>query len=454
MTEPNIHPEVAQRTRPVGELNLYPGNARRGNVEDIADSLVRNGQYKPIIVNRPDDTVLVGNHTLQAARSLGWDRIGVQYVTVDEDRARAIVLRDNKASDDAGYDEAALLALLEDAPDLADTGFSGEELDQLLNDVAPEEQPAPDDADDLPEPATETVTQPGDLWELGRHRLVCGDSTEQAPFDTLMDGALADMIWTDPPYGVEYVGKTADALRIMNDGAAGLEGLLAAAFAAAARHARPGAPIYVAHADTERVTFENTLRAAGFDVRQNLVWVKNTMVLGHSDYHWKHEPILYGELPWAEALAGLVPSGIHAEAHQPLLYGFNGGGAWTAGTWWTSMVRGAERDHRVQVRQAAAQRRASDDEASRADPGAHAQQPPPARRSPGLLRRLRIDARGGRVPGRRSARDRAGPPLLRCHRPPVGQGHRRPAGTERDHDDHGGVRWEQRTSGASPSPAR
>lgn len=326
MTEPNLHPEVAQQTRPVDELNLYPGNARRGNVEDIADSLVRNGQYKPIIVNSPGDVVLVGNHTLQAARSLGWDRIGVQYVTVDEDRARAIVLRDNKASDDAGYDEAALLALLEDAPDLADTGFTGEELDQLIADVAPQEQPAPDDADELPAPAAETVTQPGDVWELGRHRLVCGDSTDHRTFDALMDGALADMIWTDPPYGVEYVGKTADALRIMNDGAAGLEGLLAAAFAAAARHSRPGAPIYVAHADTERVTFENTLRAAGFDVRQNLVWVKNTMVLGHSDYHWKHEPILYGELPWAEALAGLVPSGIHEEAHQPILYGFVGGG--------------------------------------------------------------------------------------------------------------------------------
>lgn len=126
-------------------------------------------------------------------------------------------------------------------------------------------------------------------------------------------------MWTDPPYGVDYVGKTDEALTIRNDGAENLEGLLAGAFAAAATVLRPGAPVYVAHSDTRRITFETQMREAGYLVRQNLIWVKNTMVLGHSDYQYQHEPILQGEAPDPELELHTIVG------HDPILYGFTPG---------------------------------------------------------------------------------------------------------------------------------
>src|SRR6185312_4016 len=143
-----------------------------------------------------------------------------------------------------------------------------------------------------------------------------GDSTDPRTLEALMGQDLADCMWTDPPYGVEYTGKTKDALTIENDGAAGLAALLADAFGEALSYLRPGAPVYVAHADTERLTFEQQLTKAGYQVRQNLVWVKNTIVLGHSDYHYKHEPILEAETP-----AAFVNEAEKAgKEHEPVLY--------------------------------------------------------------------------------------------------------------------------------------
>lgn len=134
-------------------------------------------------------------------------------------------------------------------------------------------------------------------------------------------------MWTDPPYGVEYVGKTKDALRIKNDGGDDLHRLLTDAWAAVTPHLAPGAPCYVAHSDTRRVTFEQTMAAAGIRVRQNLIWVKNTIVLGRSDYHYQHEPILEAEATGRTPLRG----------HEPILYGFAGhkpGRLGRGGPWW------------------------------------------------------------------------------------------------------------------------
>lgn len=280
----------------LSELQPYYRNARRGNVDAIAESLQVNGQYKPIIVNEGTHTgrpleVLVGNHTVQAAQQIGLESLSAVVVDVDDAQARRIVLVDNRTSDLATYDDDLLAGLLADAGDLSGTGFTDVDLDHLISSTAP---PVEADEEDAPEPPEEPVTQEGDVWVLGMHRLVCGDSTSGEVWAALMGVEVADAMWTDPPYGVEYVGKTKDALTIRNDGAAGLAPLLEGAFTQAAAYLKPGAPFYVAHADSERVTFETQAREAGLQVRQNLVWVKNSLVMGRSDYHYKHEPILYG----------------------------------------------------------------------------------------------------------------------------------------------------------------
>jgi DNA modification methylase len=129
---------------------------------------------------------------------------------------------------------------------------------------------------------------------LGQHRLLCGDSTEAADVERLMGGGLADCMWTDPPYGVDYVGKTADALTIKNDGPSDIEAVVSRAFALAAAALEPGAPVYCAHpAGAQGLLFAGLFDEA-FSFRQGLVWNKGQMVLGHSDYHYSHEPILYG----------------------------------------------------------------------------------------------------------------------------------------------------------------
>lgn len=284
----------------VDELSTFERNPRRGDVDAIADSLHRTGQYRPIVVNAGSETgrpfeVLAGNHTLLAARRLGWEHLDVGIVDVDENTARRIVLADNRTADLGDYDKDVLAEVLSSIEDLVGTGYDAEAYDAAMAAVL--DRDGNTDEDDAPElPEAEPVSKPGDVWQLGPHRLLVGDSTDTAEVARMLDGDAPDAIWTDPPYGVEYVGKTKDALRIENDGAAGLRQLLLDAFSTAVKVCRPGAPVYVAHADTERITFETSLDAVGVLVRQNLVWVKNTIVMGRSDYHYKHEPILAGTI--------------------------------------------------------------------------------------------------------------------------------------------------------------
>lgn len=317
MTVPNIHQPISKLAVPADGLVHYGKNPRRGNVEAIVNSLQRNGQYKPIVVRAGTNEVLAGNHTLKAARELGWDEIAATFVDVDDDQAARIVLVDNRTNDIAGYDTAELADLLGSLPDLDGTGFSAADLEELVHGEEQEPAEAPDSADELPDRAA-PLSKLGQVYELGDHRVICGDVTDPGVLAALLGDERPDMMWTDPPYGVEYEGKTEKALRIQNDGADDLEALLADSFAAAAAVLRPGAPIYVAHSDTRRVTFETALRGAGFLVRQNLIWVKNTIVLGHSDYQYKHEPILEAEAP-AEPEQD-------SKTHDPLLYGFAPGG--------------------------------------------------------------------------------------------------------------------------------
>jgi DNA modification methylase len=151
------------------------------------------------------------------------------------------------------------------------------------------------DPDEVPPLPAKPRTKRGDVWRLGAHRIVCGDATDGEDFERLMAGARAEVMWTDPPYGVDYVGKTPQAMRIAGDAGAGLADLLRSSFAAIDEVLAPGAALYVAHpAGPQSVVFANAFLAQGWQLRQILVWVKDVLVLGHSDYHFRHEPLLYG----------------------------------------------------------------------------------------------------------------------------------------------------------------
>lgn len=281
---------------PLAELRRYPRNPRKGNVDAIVASLEAHGQYRALVVNARTSEVLAGNHTFMALEKMGAKEALVHLVDVDEDQAARIVLVDNRSNDVAGYDDLELLNLLQSLPDLDGTGYEPDDLDKLLALVDP---PQPGADTEPGEPPTDPRTKPGDLYLLGDHRLVCGDSTVATDVSRLMNGrSVADAMWTDPPYGVEYEGKTKRALTIKNDGAEGLAELLREAFALATTALAPSSPVYVAHpAGARSIDFALAFVGAGWRLHQGLVWVKNTIVLGHSDYHYAHKPILYGYTP-------------------------------------------------------------------------------------------------------------------------------------------------------------
>ncbi len=281
---------------PIADLRPYPGNPRRGDLEVIKESLEVNGQFRPILVNRRNNEVLAGNHTLRAAKELGWSEIAVTYVDADEAQAKRIVLADNRSNDLAGYDEEALAELLEELDDLEGTGFQQEDLDALLDDLQAEGDPTGED--DPPPLPTKAKTKLGDVYLLGRHRLICADARQPGAYERLLESERVDLLWTDPPYGVEYEGKTSEALRIQGDGAGGLDELLQSAFSSADAVLKRGARLYICHPSGElSIPTIEAFLAQGWRLHQQLVWVKDSLVLGHSDYQYRHELILYGHKP-------------------------------------------------------------------------------------------------------------------------------------------------------------
>lgn len=295
------------RDVPITELTRFPGNAKRGDVGAIRESIRRNGQYRALVVRRCADglVILAGNHTHDAIKAEGHKTVRCEIVECDDDTARRVNLADNRLAEIGEMDTDALAELLSYLDgDYEGTGYDEAFVDALLN--PGEEIPtALTDPDDLPEPPPNPRTKPGDVWLLGPHRVLCGDSTDVTAVEAMLGGDRCHTMWTDPPYGVEYVGKTKKALRIQNDGSEGLAELLAGAFAVATAALQPGAPVYICHAPGPLAfTFAQAFTDAGWALRQNLVWVKDVLVLGRSDYHYRHEPILYGFTAGGEGRLG------------------------------------------------------------------------------------------------------------------------------------------------------
>jgi len=195
-----IHATLSKLVVPIEGLVPYGKNPRRGDVDAIAESLTVNGQYKPIVVRAGSNEVLAGNHTLKAARQLGWDKIAVTFVDVDDDGAARIVLVDNRSNDLATYDEAALAELLSSLPDLTGSGYGAVDLDELLEGGSGSAEP-----NEAPEPPVEPMSVLGDVWVLGRHRVMCGNSTEPGTLAKACGELVPSFINTDPPYGISIV---------------------------------------------------------------------------------------------------------------------------------------------------------------------------------------------------------------------------------------------------------
>ena len=277
-------------------LVFDPANARKHgekNLAAIKSSLQRFGQQKPIVVDA-NGVVRAGNGTLAAAKALGWKEIAIVRSPLSGSEATAYAIADNRTSELAEWDDDVLsqtLAALqiEDEELALASGFDAKEIDALL---------APDEVkeDEVPEPPVDPITKSGDLWILGDHRLLCGDSTKPEDVERLMDGEKADMLLSDPPYGVSYVGKTKDALKIENDelGEEDLASLVVAAFDNAEKNCRCGAYWYATVPPGPlHILFADDWKRRGI-LRQIMVWAKESMVLGHSEYHYQHEPILFG----------------------------------------------------------------------------------------------------------------------------------------------------------------
>jgi DNA modification methylase len=286
---------------PLAGLRPWPENPRRiapARLEDLKRSLRDDPEMlwaRPLLA-LPDGTVFCGNQRLRAARELGMERIPVVVVDVDWQRAQLWALRDNNAWGD--WDQPLLAELLAELTaagvDLALTGFEGREVDRILAGFG-----SVSDPDDLPAfPAGEPNSQPGHLYPLGEHQLLCGDARDPEQLRMLMAGEQAELLVTDPPYGVGYVGKTRDALTIRNDDQEGLPTLLRDAFSAVDTVIAPGGRFYIfSPAGPAGTEFRLAVQEVGWHLHQSLVWVKDSIVLGHSDYHFRHEDLLFGWTP-------------------------------------------------------------------------------------------------------------------------------------------------------------
>ena len=270
--------------------DLKPGDKE---YEKIKNSLTEFGYVDPIIVNS-DLTIIGGHQRWKVLKSLGYTEVDCVVIDIDKTKEKALNVALNKISGE--WNEALLAELIKDLQsidyDVSFTGFEPPEIEELFSNVHDKEIKEDDfDVEDaLKEPV---ISKQGDLWLLGRHRLICGDSTKAETYEALMDGKKANLVVTDPPYNVAYEAK---AGKIQNDNLKDEEfyNFLYKAFTNMYDAMEKDASIYVFHADTEGLNFRKAFKAAGFYLSGVCIWAKQSLVLGRSPYQWKHEPVLFG----------------------------------------------------------------------------------------------------------------------------------------------------------------
>ena len=296
---------------PLASLVPDPANARlhpERNLQSIIDSLRRFGQAEPLVVQAGTSRIIAGNGRYTAMKTLGYTECEVVEIPVDDLTATALGIAMNRTADLAEWDEPALVKLLQElkAEDaLGGTGFDDQDLEKLLDELEQEGEPAEIDDPGEQEPPEKPVSRTGDLWTLGNHRLLVGDSTSAADLARLMAGERAALLSTDPPYCVRYTGND----RPVHDGKssgkdwthvyrevdiADLGEFLDKAFAAALPHVEDAAGIYVWHAHVQQPTIAAAFERHGLLLHQVLVWVKPCATFGHCYYRWKHEPCAFG----------------------------------------------------------------------------------------------------------------------------------------------------------------
>lgn len=283
---------------PVGKLKPYDKNTRKHedyDVSQIAKSIEQYGFNDPIGIWGKDNIIVEGHGRLLAAKKLGMDKVPcIRLDNLTDEQRREYAIMHNKTAELSAWDFDLLAA---EIPELDFSGFDidwGLPADEEETEITEDEPPEVDEEH-------EPICQLGDIWQLGEHRLMCGDSTDKITIEKLLEGNFGkiDIVLTDPPYNVAYKGKTKDELEIENDAMEQeeFEGFLSSSFEIINETLKKGGAFYIWHASRSQREFENALNNVGLQVRQQLIWVKNSMVLGRQDYQWRHEPCFYG---WKE----------------------------------------------------------------------------------------------------------------------------------------------------------
>jgi len=292
--------EIVQvRTDALQPSNYNPRKWTDKARQNLKASMREFGMTQPLVVNsnQARKNIIIGGHFKHdIARELGWETVPVFYVDLDETQERKLNIRLNKNQGEFDND---LLAEFFDEDLLKSVGFDEQELDAIYPDIGDEDD---FDTEKELEAIEEPTTQPGDIWELGKHRLMCGDATNLADVDALMDGREADVIFTDPPYNVNYSGrgkKTSNTIKNDHMEEQAFRDFLNATFNSYKHIAKPDAPLYCCYASSTHREFEDAINQSGYKVINQIIWVKTVASMGWGDYRWKHEPILYCKQPGA-----------------------------------------------------------------------------------------------------------------------------------------------------------
>lgn len=282
--------------KPIEWLRPYENNPRNNEqaVEAVANSIKEFG-FKVPIVATIDGEIVNGHTRFKAAKFLKLKTVPVLIADdLTEEQIKGFRLANNKTGELADWDVELLYGELDELTGFDMTMFGFEDIDFSLDDF--EEVEKEDGEEVAINQEEKSKVEYGDIYQLGRHRLMCGDSTSAEDMARLIDAAVIDLYVTDPPYNVAYQGGTDEAMTIMNDSMddVSFRQFLRDAFAVANNHLKPGGAFYIWHADSEGLNFRAAVKETGWLLKQSIIWVKNAIVLGRQDYQWKHEPCLYG----------------------------------------------------------------------------------------------------------------------------------------------------------------